>query len=106
MVRTGIRSGWFLHTPSEHPQFISVIGALFCIVFFTSLITKTDNTLEKWALISSAGVFVVWMLRILAGYGFSWASVPASFAVSTGIAVIATALVGIRAIQSPRKRNE
>jgi hypothetical protein len=105
MIRVGIRRGWFLHTPNERPQFINVIGALFCIVFFTSLITKTDNTLEKYALISSIGVSVVWMLRILAGYGFSWASVPASFAVSTGFAVIATALVGIRAIQSSRKRN-
>jgi hypothetical protein len=106
MIRAGMRRDWFLHTTNEHPQFINIIGALFCIVFFTSLIKKTDNILEKYALISTTGVCVLWMLSILAAYGFRWASVPANFAISTGIAVAATSLVAIRALQSFRKPDE
>jgi hypothetical protein len=106
MIRAGMRRDWSLHTTNEHPQVINIIGALFCIAFFTSLIRRTSNILEKYALISTTGVCVLWMLSILAAYGFRWASVPANFAISTGIAVIATSLVGIRALQSFRKPDE
>ncbi len=105
MIRAGIRRDWFLHTPNDHPQFINVIGAVFCTVFFISLIKKTSSVLEKAALISTAVVCILWMLNILAAYGLRWSSVPANFAISTGIAVIATVLVGIRAVQSSRKNQ-
>jgi hypothetical protein len=106
MIRAGIRRDWFLHTPNEHPQFVNVIGAVFCAVFFISLIKKTSNILEKSALISTAVVCILWILNILDSYGLRWSSVPANFAISTGIAVIATVLVGIRAVQSSRKPDE
>jgi hypothetical protein len=103
MIRAGLRMDWFLRTPNTHPQLINVIGALFCMVFFISLIKKTNNLLETYALISTIAVCVLWMLNILAAYGLQWLLVPANFAVSTGFAAIATALVGARAIQSSRK---
>jgi hypothetical protein len=103
MIRAGLRREWFLHAPNTHPQLINVIGALFCLVFFISLIKKTNNLIEKYALISTIAVCVLWMLNILAAYGLQWLLVPANFAVSTGAAAIATALVGVRAIQSLRK---
>jgi hypothetical protein len=59
--------------------------------------------LEKYVLISTIAVCALWMLSILASYGLKWASVPANFAFSTGFAAVATALVGLRAIQSSRK---
>ena len=103
MIRAGLRREWFLRTPNAHPQLINVIGALFCLVFFISLIKKTNNLIERYALISTIAVCILWMLNILAAYGLQWLLMPANFAVSTGAAAIATALVGIRAIQSSRK---
>ena len=106
MIRAGMRRDWFLYIPNEHPQFVNVIGALFCIAFFASLIKKTNSLLEKYVLMSTIAVCVLWMLNTLAAYGLKWAFVPANFAISTGIGVIATVLVGVRAVQSLRNGSE
>ena len=105
MIRAGLRREWFLHTPDAHPQFVNIVGALFCVAFFVSLMRKTTSLLEKAALVSTLAVCVLWMLNILAAYGLQWLSFPANFAVSTGIAVIATALVGVRAMQFSRRSH-
>jgi hypothetical protein len=100
MIRAGMRKDWFLHAPNNHPQFIDTIGAAFCAVFFLSLWKKTSNVIERSALICTAVVCILWMLNVLSAYGLKWSSVPANFAISTGIAMVAAVSVGIRAVQS------
>lgn len=85
--------------PTHHPSVVNLLVALFCVVFFLSVLKRSGNFLEKVVMAVSSLFFALWALNILSAYGYGWAAVPHNMMVSLGVCAFATILVAVRTLQ-------
>jgi hypothetical protein len=84
---------------THHPSVVNLLVALFCVVFFLSVLKRSSNILEKVVMVVSSLFFALWVLSILSAYGYGWAAVPQNMMVSVAVCVLATILVAVRTLQ-------
>ena len=91
-----------LHTDGgqvRHPSLMNIVTALVCMIVLVSLFRRTDNVLERAAVVLTSLYFLWWALEMLSGYGYAWMSFGSSLTVSSIIFALATILVGVRTAQ-------
>ncbi len=99
MLRQFVRQ-WGIGGTELAPGSISrLAAALFCSVFFASLLRRTNDNLERFTLVLSALYFVLWGAEIASGLGLPWVRISHNLALSLAICMIATVTVAIRTIQ-------
>lgn len=84
---------------TRHPSVVNLLVALFCVVFFLSVLKRSSILLERVVMVISSLFFILWALSILSAYGYGWAAIPRNMTVCLGVSVLATILVAIRTLQ-------
>src|SRR5215469_3960185 len=83
----------------RHPSIINIVTALVCATILVALFRRTDNALEKAAVVLTSVYFLSWVLDVLSGYGYAWMSFGSRLTVSSAMFALATILVGVRTVQ-------
>jgi hypothetical protein len=105
MIRALARHLGTMVLVAKHPSVIKIIVAMVCSTLVLALYKRTDNKLERVALVGGSLFFLLWALETMAGYGYGWATIPYNLAVSVVACAVVTVLIGIRVIQMNLDRN-
>lgn len=89
----------------RHPSLMNIVTALVCVIVLVTLFRRTDNVLERAAVVLTSLYFLWWALELLSGYGYVWMSFGSSLTVSSIIFALATILVGVRTAQVMLRRS-
>lgn len=87
------------------PSLLNIVTALVCVIVLFTLFRRTDNVLERAAVVLTSLYFLWWALELLSGYGYAWMSFGSSLTVSSIIFALATILVGVRTAQVILRRS-
>jgi hypothetical protein len=89
----------------RHPSLMNFVTALVCVIVLVALFRRTNNVLERAAVVLTSLYFLWWALELLSSYGYAWMSFGSSLTVSSIIFALATILVGVRTTQVMLRRS-
>jgi len=96
------------HSPTTTYRFDRVVeiselvGSLYIVILFLTLLRKTSKLLERFVLVLTALFFSLFVISTLHKCGYLATAVPSSHKLALGIAWASTILLGICTLQAAR----